>query len=214
MVKVYAVIPTRDRHIELTQLIDDIGGEAETIVIDNKSDPPIDAAITYDVDPPNISRMWNMGLEEAFRRAHGEPHDVAILNNDLRLGVGTLTQLSQAIRTSTAAASFPDMHGRLTPGHTVLRTSPGPYDLYERMSGYCFMLRGELTIRADESMCWWYSDDDIEWRASAMGGVVRIGGLDVRHLYPDESTNARADLGVQAGRDRERFIAKWGRAPW
>lgn len=212
--KRFAVIPSRNRHEELGNLINDIGDEAVIIVVDNKSDPPIDGAIRCDDDPPSISRLWNIGLDEASRRADGTVYDVAVLNDDLRLIPGTLTKLSQAIRASTAAASFPDAHGRLTAEHIVIRESPGPYDLYERMTGYCFMLRGELELRLDESMRWWYSDDDLEWRAALAGGVARVGGCPVTHLYPSASTNERPELYEQAGRDRQRFVEKWHRSPW
>lgn len=214
MVKMFAVIPSRNRHEELSNLLLDIGTEAETIIIDNNSNPPIDDAIRCSDEPPSISRMWNIGLNEASRRAGGTSYDVAVLNDDLRLTAGTLSKLSQAIRASRAAAAFPEAHGRLASNGVSIRTAIGPYDLYERMTGYCFMLRGELELRLDESMRWWYSDDDLEWRAALAGGVARVGGCPVTHLYPSTSTNQRPELYAQAGLDRECFLRKWDRAPW
>lgn len=216
MVKLYVVITTRNRHEELRNLLGDIGPDVETIIVDNDSYPPIkgDNVIEYAARPPSISRMWNLGIDEANYRANGEMHDIAVLNDDLRIGGDVLEKLSQALRLNGAAVAFPDIHNRLAPGYVDVCRHEGPYDLYERMSGFCWMLRGELGLRLDESMRWWYSDDDLEWRASTRGGVARVGGLKVEHLHPNSSTNASPALAEQTGVDRHTFMAKWGRAPW
>jgi hypothetical protein len=75
------------------------------------------------------------------------------------------------------------------------------------------MLRGESELRLDESMAWWYSDDDLDWQARQQGGALLVPGIPVQHLCPNGSTNERPELQEQAGRDRQTFITKWGKAP-
>lgn len=210
-----AVIVTHNRHEHLENLMSDIKDSVGFIVVvDNRSEPPVEWAIRNEDYPPNISKLWNIGLEEVNRIVGGKEHDVVVLNDDVRLGPKTLETLSEALRSTGAAISFPDIHGRLSANQVDFRQTEGPYDLFTRMTGFCYMLRGELGLRLDETMQWWFSDDDIEWRASSLGGVVRVGGCEITHLYPNSSTNDSPELQQQIGRDRARFVEKWGRAPW
>src|SRR3546814_6922443 len=78
-----------------------IGQLDRVVIVDNGSDPAIVpehwgmaerweggkvGVIRYDEDPPNISRLWNVGLdvvEEAIRSAGEDEWDVAVLNSDV-----------------------------------------------------------------------------------------------------------------------------------
>lgn len=212
----WAVIPTRDRPGELAGLLSDLD-PARTVIVDNGSEPPVRANVASLIrdlgDPPSISALWNTGLDRVAALAQG-PYDVAVLNDDLRIPAGTLEAVSAAMRAHGCAAAFPDAHHMLAPGAVDVLTEPGPHNLFHRMTGYCFVLRGEDGLRADETMRWWYSDDDLEWRAAQAGGVARVGvATPVTHLHPNVSTG-RPELAAQAAQDRARFVAKWGTPPW
>lgn len=216
MTETWAVIPTRNRPELLRALIESLE-PSRTVVVDNGDNPWITELgarrIKIDRDPANISRWWNIGLDAVAEMA-GDVYDVAVLNDDLRLPAGTLDVLSQAIRTNDAAASFPDMHNGLALGQQDVLRVGAPHNLFHRMSGFCFMLRGEQGLRADEELVWWYGDDDLEWRAAQSGGVVRVGGLAVEHLMPNHSTATDPALSAQTALDRATFVAKWGHPPW
>lgn len=217
-----AVIPTRNRHDLLADCIASIEDQVDrVIVVDNLSDPPIDIdpwhrkirVVWAPMDPPNISVLWNTGLGLAAGAAHcanAERWDVAVLNSDVVVPPRWADALSTAMRATTAVLAFPDQHGGT---RQILHTEPGPVDLRQRITGYAYLLRGETGLRLDESMAWWYSDDDIFWRACESGGALLVPGLEVEHRAPNSSMHERPALAEQAGRDRQTFIAKWGKAP-
>lgn len=225
-----AVIPTRDRHAMLADCVDSVVDQVDAVyIIDNGSEPPIDpmqwplgevatfvGSAVVELNPPNISRLWNVGLELAeYSRGHAgwnpwEPFDVAVLNSDVIVPPGWVEAMSGAMRATRAVLAYPDQFGG---DRSILHTEPGPVDLRQRITGYAYMLRGEARLRLDESMAWWYSDDSLDWEARGKGGSLLVPGIPVQHLHPNESTEARPELSAQAGQDRQTFIAKWGRAP-
>ncbi|MEV8439137.1 glycosyltransferase [Actinosynnema sp. NPDC051121] len=225
----YVVVPTHNRPDELRTLLVSLNMPGDRVlVIDNASTPPIgpgswgqrfagdvviDAHVVRDLEqPPNLARLWNLGIDWATQRAEGREHAVAILNDDLVLPPLFLDYMVGALRETGAAVAFPDQHGRQR--GLLHRTVPGPVPLAERMTGYAFVLRGGIGLRADERLRWWFGDDDLEWQALERGGTVLVGGITVQHLHPDESTRARPELEEQTRRDRQEFIAKWGTEPW
>jgi GT2 family glycosyltransferase len=218
-----AVIPTRDRHDLLTDCINSVVDQVDrVIVIDNLSNPPIDpepwhgkvGVVSLPLDPPNISTLWNVGIALADASAHterAECWDIAVLNSDVVLPAGWIDGLSAAMRSTPAVLAYPDQHGGR---QQILHTKAAPVDLRQRITGFAYMLRGETGLRLDESMAWWYSDDDLDWTAREQGGALLVPGLAVEHRCPNVSTYERPELGEQTGRDRETFQAKWGRTPW
>lgn len=218
-----AVIPTRNRHDLLADCINSIVDQVDrVIVIDNLSDPPIDpdawhgkvAVARVPMDPPNISTLWNVGiaLADAAAHRHGtDQWDIAVLNSDVVVPPGWIATLSTAMRSTSAVLAYPDQHGGR---EQILHTKAEPIDLRQRITGYAYLLRGETGMRADESMAWWASDDDIDWRAREQGGALLIPGLAVEHRCPNGSMYERPELQEQAGRDMETFRTKWGRTPW
>jgi GT2 family glycosyltransferase len=218
-----AVIPTRDRHDLLADCINSVVDQVDrVIVIDNLSDPPIDpepwhgkvGVVAIPIDPPNISTLWNVGLALADASAHAEQADrwdIAVLNSDVTVPPGWIDGLSTAMRSTTAVLAYPDQHGGR---HQILHTKAEPVDLRTRITGYAYLLRGEAGLRLDETLAWWYGDDDLDWRAREQGGALLVPGLAVEHRCPNGSMYERPELKTQAGRDRETFKAKWGRTPW
>jgi GT2 family glycosyltransferase len=218
-----AVIPTRDRHDLLADCIHSIIDQVDTvIVVDNLSQPPIDpdpwhgsiSVVTAPLDPPNISTLWNIGLALADAAAHqagAGRWDIAVLNSDVTVPRGWIDGLSTAMRSGPAALAYPDQHGGR---RQILHTKAGPVDLRQRITGFAYLLRGEVGLRLDESLAWWFGDDDIDWRARQQGGALLVPGLAVEHRCPNGSMYERPELHEQAARDRETFNQKWGQTPW
>lgn len=212
----FAVIPTHDRPAELRQTISSLDLPPERIlVIDNASTPPVAgvaAQVVRDEEqPPNISRLWNIGLDWAHEQAAGEKYAVAVLNDDLVLPPGFLDAMTGALNRYGAAIAYPDRSGDNPDWHN---TEQGPVLKPHRMTGYAFVVDGQANLRADERFRWWYGDDDLEWRAQAAGGTVRVGGVTVEHLYSNASTYGSPVLNAQTEVDAQSFIAKWGRPSW
>lgn len=222
-----AVIPARDRHDMLDDCINSVIDQVDrVIVIDNESVPPIDpgpwhgkvGVVSLPIDPPNISTLWNVGLQLAANSAQaahptGEyvEWDVAVLNSDVVVPPGWIETLSAAMRSTTAVLAYPDQHGGQ---QQILHTKAEPIDLRQRITGYAFMLRGEHGLRFDEDLAWWYGDDSADWTAREQGGALLVPGIPVEHRAPNVSTHQRPELLEQTGRDRATFEAKWGRTPW
>lgn len=218
-----AVIPTRNRHDLLADCINSVVDQVDRVVVlDNLSDPPIDTepwhgkvrGVSAPLDPPNISTLWNVGLAvvDAAAHRHGATEwDIAVLNSDVVVPPGWVMSLSMAMRGSPAVLAYPDQHGG---AEQLLHTKAEPIDLRQRITGFAFMLRGERGLRLDETLAWWYGDDDLDWRAREQGGALLVPGLPVEHRCPNGSMYDRPELQEQAGRDRETFARKWGRTPW
>ena len=218
-----AVIPTRDRHDLLADCINSVIDQVDrVIIIDNLSQPPIDpepwhgkvGVVSLPIDPPNISTLWNVGITLADSQAHragADAWDIAVLNSDVVIPPGWTETLSHAMRMTTAVLAYPDQHGGR---QAILHTKAEPIDLRRRITGFAYMLRGEHGLRFDETLAWWFGDDDGDWRAREQGGALLVPGIPVEHRCPNVSTNERPELIEQTGRDRATFQAKWGRTPW
>lgn len=231
MTAAYAVIPTRDRHDMLVDCIESLLAGPQVmriVVVDNGSEQPVSAGpwgdwvtvVRWPEDPPNISRLWNLGLAwvaadmQRMQQRGGlgwEEWDVLVVNDDVICPPDLVETLRKRMRARGATMAYPDQSGGR---EEALHTVPGPVPLGQRITGYAFMLRGETDLRADESMAWWFSDDSLDWEARERGGSLLVPGIPVQHRAPDVQTNARPELVEQTRRDRETFINRWGKAPW
>ncbi|ROO50807.1 hypothetical protein EDC02_5665 [Micromonospora sp. Llam0] len=194
--KLYAVIATHNRHELISGLTEKLWRDNVTpIVIDNASTPPFTSSYGVTIfdpeQPPNLSRLWNLGLSVAVDMAGSEEFAVAILNDDLVVYPGFVAELAEGLG-GQAAVSHPS-----------------------GIIGCAYVLRGSLVRRRqlwlDERFRWWYGDNDLEWQARKLGGLqpVRLKG-EIRHLYPNYTTKSRRELRAQADSDRAAFLAKWG----
>jgi glycosyltransferase involved in cell wall biosynthesis len=220
----YAVIPTYNRPEVCLRAIAAAVGEADHVyVIDNGDDPddPNKAApvshsrewyvMRAPMRPPNISKLWNIGLEWAGWHAKGagrEQWDVAVLNDDAIIPPGWFDAVASQMRFRGAAAGS----SGLPTGRYYLHSGAGTTALSHRMQGHAFVLRGEVGLRADETLQWWCGDNDLDMQARKAGGTVIIGGYPVEHLYPDQSTTG--ELAAQTAIDMQTFVDKWGWRPW
>jgi hypothetical protein len=214
----FAVVATRDRPTELADVFGRLKADGvHVVVVDNGSTPPIASGDGYTVitdgeQPPNLSRLWNLGLERAAKLAaeHGQCQwDVGVVNDDAVLPDGWFDACVDAMRFYGAAAACSDPHGRLTA--PLAKTAPDA-DGFTRLCGWAFVLRGESGLRFDERFRWWFGDTDIDWRARAAGGMVIVPGYPVGNLRANSTTVG--ELAAQAGRDRATFAAKHGSVPW
>lgn len=227
MTPTYAVIPTRDRAFMLGDCLASLKSQVSGIVVvDNnmKEDgilgsgkwlyAPSIVAIKCSDDPPNISKLWNAGLYTATDLAHASSRqpefNLLVVNDDVICPPNLVATLSDAMRATSAVLAYPDQHGGT---QTILHKEPKPVPLETRITGYAFMLRGETDIWLDESLVWWYGDDDLDWRCRTIGGSLLVPGCAVEHRAPNVQTNADPRLVAQTAVDRQTFLHKWGMTP-
>lgn len=229
-VPTWAVIPFKDK-AELTgSLVAQLraqGSYRGLILCDNGSDEPEtkqllaalagdDGIAVLDAAGQSIHQMWNAGLAYAEQRSPAR-FNVALLNNDLRIGDGFLQGLAAALRSdSTLGAVCPNYDGRSIDGPLEYTRDicANRYDGTGGLAGFAFMIRGESAYRFPESPAWWYGDNDLVMTIVASGARAAIvADVTVEHL----------DGGSRTGRwdgpewaplleaDRQAFHAKWRR---
>jgi hypothetical protein len=182
----YVVIPMKDR-LELTRtLLRQLKeqGEYEAIILfDNGSDELTrrwlrsqDIAEVHDAKTANIHQMWNMGLNYAHVYANGEPHNVAILNNDLHIGPAFLSGLAEGLRSDPRMAVVcPNYDQRKGKGiQRVREICANRYDGTGGLAGFAFMLRGEDGYRFPEELNWWYGDNHMLYTLLRQGQEAGI----------------------------------------
>lgn len=220
MIPTFAVVPSNGRPV-LDECLAGINDQVDTVILignnwqRDRSVASSGAFVSNDYDDGerNISRWWNCGIDKAERLARyrgATEWNVAVINDDAVLPPGWVESLAAQMRATTAVLAYPDQAGGR---EEILHTAAVPVPLSQRITGYAFLLRGEAGMRADESLVWWFGDDDLDWRARQQGGALLVPGMPVEHRAPDAQTNASPELTAQAGRDRQTFITKWGKAP-
>lgn len=215
MVETWAVIPTRDREELLHRCLDSLAGQVDGMVVVNNSDTPLDLGGNVDVInrpewPPNLSAMWNRGLDHVADHVLSAEWNVVVVNDDAELPANWTGTLSDALAETGAALAYTDRLGR--PGRVLYREPP--VTPHESMSGWAFMLRGDTGYRFDEELRWWWGDTAADYWARLHGGTVAVPGPQPVHHCPNGHTNAHPVLAEQAGKDRQRFAEVWGPAPW
>lgn len=228
----YAIIPTHNRREQLTQLVTTLRDRCDvTVIIDNASQPAITPEwfvqrdeqpassmkiiiVRDDEQPPNLSRLWNVGFDVIAAHAAQldvTRWDVAILNDDTVLPGDWYDAVSLALRDHLTAV----VACGATTDHVcapILHTDPHNGSILTRMTPWAFIIRGELNVRADESLHWWWGDTDLDWQARQLGGVLIIPGYVALNTLANSTTHGV--LAEQAARDGETFRQKWGWRPW
>lgn len=161
----------------------------------------------------NISRWFNRGLNHAELATTLDPEsgnkwDVAILNDDAIVPEGWFDAVSAKMREMKVAAAC---SGGAAVSMPVLHTQPGPVPIHTRMYGPAFMVAGELGLRANEELKWWFTDDWMDWESRKLGGMVMIPGYQVQHLHPNGQMTG--ELQEQVSRDATRFKEIYGMMP-
>ena len=209
MIPVYAVIPSGGRDC-LHQAVASLLPQVHELLVIQTGDfapPPGVLAASWTGDF-SISQWWNLGISLAALEYHREQQwDVLIANDDIIAPPGMVATLSTAMRATSAVLACPPHPGTAANGTPRLLTEPGWAD---HITGWCFMLRGEAGLKADEQFEWWFGDNDIDWTARLEGGSLRVPGCEPRHLHPDQLTQASPRLIAQTRLDHKLFEAKWG----
>lgn len=227
-----AVIPTRgNRPDVLGRCLQAIAPQVDKIVLIDNSDGGdgvtpgvLDAAglrgqviVFCDPEqPPNLSRLWNVGIEaaetwhqmrrfEAKKTADLRGLHVAVLNDDAIVPPYWFDELAQGMVSSGAVAAGYN--------HTwALHKQPGPTRLDQRMPGHAFITDRAPGLYADDRFRWWCGDNDLDMQHRRHGGTLVLPDDPVQHLHPDQSTVGV--LAEQTGKDMAAFVAKWGFRPW
>jgi len=217
----YAIVPTHNRPERLQSLVASLGKQCDRIVVlDNASDPPVDwgqlaaAALPAVVEvirdpeqPPHLSRFWNVMFDLVAEHAKASGHevwDVAAFNDDSVVSAGWFDVCSTALRAHDSAVVA---HTGSVPVHRQELVDSVAYPRDKRMCPWAFVVRGEAGLRADESMHWWYFDDDFNRQAALAGGVLAVPGPLV--INAAANTTTVGVLAEQAEKDRAAFESKW-----
>lgn len=178
------------------------------------------------VRPKNISRWWNIGITAAtaYARVFGHREfNVLVINDDIVAPGNLVSTLDAGMRGQHGAVehvspigarpvlAYPDNYPPYN--RATFHDTPGQVQISTRISGWCFMLRGEAGITADEQFEWWYGDDDLDWRCRKSGGAVMVPGCPVEHLTPGKLTGESSELTARTHVDRQLFFTKWSATP-
>jgi hypothetical protein len=207
----FAVIPSNGRTC-LEQCVEAIKPQVdEVIVIDTsgKVPPWMPTYIEIVEGPVNISRWWNIGLDVAAHMAEAENDtwDVAVLNDDVIVPEGWFDAVATSMRQYDCAAACSGGVGN----YWVWRDAK-PVPLETRMQGFAFILAGEVGLRANEDLHWYFTDDYIDWESRKLGGMVMINGYPVQHLYPNGQVTS--EIMEQIAKDAQTFVDIYGQRPW
>ena len=185
---IWLTIPTGTRRQYLADIINESQISPEKIVIVHtvESEPIEGVNNVWDLDPVNIHRWWNRGIDIA--RTFGADY-IAVLNDDVKLKNNPINKIAYGMK---------ELNGTL--GY------PLPYTGH--IPGYCWVLDIKSNIRADETFRWWYGDDDIRMKAKEIGEVVYIPA-EVEHLHGNHLTSINEDLMKLTVADKEYFEKKW-----
>jgi hypothetical protein len=216
MIETWAVVCSKGRPDVLHKCLASIAPQVTAIVfVDNNDQPEPVSVLTYDRMiynswmpgfPPNLSKLINNGLHLVDGHARRPEWNVVLLNDDVTVPPGWVESLAGPLRAGPAALAYTDRIGR---GEQVLMTAP-PGNPQESMTGWACMLRGELGIRWDETLQWWYGDNDLDLRCRLEhGGVLAVPGEIPFHSHPSSQTFASVELSQQAHRDGVTFAEKW-----
>jgi hypothetical protein len=218
MLDTWAVIPSGGRREQLKFLVARLlGDDVNVVIIDTGYAPQLrehewNCFVIRDVGPKNISRWWNTGIDFiASLHTADSRYAVAVLNDDVIVGGLQLRHLAQRMFDENAAVTYPNVHGH---DRDVLLDTAAPVDLRLRMLGCCFVLNPRSGLRADESLVWWYGDDDIDWRARGRGGSLLVHDVIIQHVSPNGWQSTNPELIAQTALDRTTFLKKWGTTPW
>lgn len=202
----FMTLPTAGNRTSLVhELVRNSGLPPEQVVIVATRpdvEVPLGVVLMSDLDPPNIQRWWNLGIDAAVARGATA---VAVVNDDVRVTPETLARLHEALRETGAAIASP----RRVPFPDGLhRGLPLPYE--PRLWGSLWVLNVMSGLRPDPRYVWWYGDNDLDIRARKSGGVVLVD-VPFEHLHPGESTASDPDLPRLTDRDAERFEHQYRR---
>lgn len=217
----FGVVPTHNRSDQLLALVTSLGPQVDQIIVlDNASEPPVDPDVLHEAagvpvlvmgdptQPPHLSRFWNNLFDACAHLAGQFGHDtwdVGVFNDDAIVPSAWFDLCSAGLRgPEKAAVAHTGAHGPVGAPTLLDRY---PYERFQRMCPWAFVVKGELGLRADEDLVWWYFDDQFCRAAIDAGGVLQVPGPPVLNAHAVESTVGV--LAEQAEKDRITFESKW-----
>jgi len=183
---IWLTIPSGDRRQYLPEIIKESQIPLNKIVIVHtvESEPIEGVNNIWDLEPVNIHRWWNYGIDMA--RTSGADY-IAVLNDDLILKNNPINKIANRMHNTKSVIGYP------VPNIGI---------------GYCWVLDIKSNIRADETFRWWYGDDDIRMQATILGEVIYVP-VEVNHLHPNQLTFDNKDLMELTKADEILFKTKW-----
>jgi hypothetical protein len=183
---IWLTIPSGDRRQYLPDIIKESQIPLNKIVIVHtvESEPIEGVNNIWDLEPVNIHRWWNRGIDMA-RESNADY--IAVLNDDLILKNNPINKIANRMRDTKSVLGYP------VPNIGI---------------GYCWVIDIKSNIRADENFRWWYGDDDIRMQATILGEVIYVP-VEVNHLHPNQLTSDNKDLMELTKADEILFKTKW-----
>jgi hypothetical protein len=183
---IWLTIPSGDRRQYLPDIIKESQIPLNKIVIVHTVESePIDGVNNiWDLEPVNIHRWWNRGIDMA-RESNADY--IAVLNDDLILKNNPINKIANRMHDTKSVIGYP------VPNIGI---------------GYCWVLDIKSNIRADENFKWWYGDNDIRMQATILGEVIYVP-VEVNHLHPNQLTSDNKDLMELTKADEILFKTKW-----
>lgn len=213
----FVVIPTNGRDC-LRQSVEAIEDEVDCVILVTTEDKAAavddlgDVVLTHD-GRINISQWWNIGLDFAATLIDAttdrKKWDVAIINDDVIVPPGWFSAVSGKMREMKAAAGCSGGRSPMPWFLTHVGATPG---VPNPLEGFAFIVAGELGLRANENIPWYFSDNYMDWESRRLGGTVVIPGFHVQHLYP----NGQMDWQLHEANTRgaQAFREHFGAMPW
>jgi hypothetical protein len=183
---IWLTIPSGDRRQYLPDIIKESQIPLNKIVIVHtiESEPIEGVNNIWDLEPVNIHRWWNHGIDMA-RESNADY--IAVLNDDLILKNNPINKIANRMHDTKSVIGYP------VPNIGI---------------GYCWVLDIKSNIRADENFKWWYGDNDIRMQATILGEVIYVP-VEVNHLHPNQLTSDNKDLMELTKADEILFKTKW-----
>lgn len=183
----FAVIPMRDQWEYTRDLVDQLRDQGETdeiIICDNGSIEDASHAFlaeqyALDCEGWNLHEMWNYGIATALTLDR-QPN-VAILNNDLRIGPEFMSTLARGLRAhDNLWVVCPNYDRREMPAAMVQihNVCGGKYDGTGGLAGFAFMVKGEMFGNTlpwfDENLAWYCGDAQLILEVDRRGGLMAM----------------------------------------
>lgn len=224
-VPTYAVIPTKGTRGYVKDLVRQLAEQVSaTVVLDNgckretRNWLSTQKNVTVlDADGMGIHEMWNLGVRWALD--HSAVCNVAILNDDLRLGDDAIPTCADALRADDRLiAVCPNYDGRPVDGVTYTADISVPQLIKSQnggLAGFCMVVKSEwfgAGYAFPEECRWWYGDNDLVRSITMSGyacGIVTYAT--VEHLDDGQNTGQWFDPEMQPvlDADRKAFEERW-----
>lgn len=198
----FGFVPTRNRAILYAELVECVTPQLDTLITLAHGPEALSYAvgdvIAYDADTPDLSAMWNAGIDRAAELANGLPYYVAIFNDDALVASDWYDRMIAAIEADgSAGASAPRAPGKAA----------------SIMGGAFVITPG---IRLTGVFRWYFTDDEVQKLCERAGGFSIVEGVHAVNRCADQNFKASPELQRVSAEDGPKFLAMYGApaSPW